>query len=69
MLTTYMMQAWGDMGVMGLTSTLTAGLAIAMSAKLAVMTGAFPARLNFFTIRHQRLPVQATVDLPMLTTI
>ena len=69
MLTTYMMQAWGDMGVMGLTSTLTAGLAIAMSAKLAVMTGAFPARLNFFTIRHQRMPVQATVDLPMLTTI
>ena len=66
MLTTYMMQAWGDMGVMGLTSTLTASLAIAMSAKLCVMTGAFPARLNFFTIRESRSPVQATVDLPSM---
>ena len=66
MLTTYMMQAWGDMGVMGLNSTLTAGIAIAMGAKLATMTGAFPARVNFFTIRHQRMPVQATVDLPAM---
>jgi hypothetical protein len=66
MLTTYMMQAWGDMGVMGLTSTLTAALAIAMSAKLCVMTGAFPARVNFFTIRHARSPVEATVNLPSL---
>lgn len=65
MLTTYMMQAWGDMGVMGLNSTLTAGLAIAMSAKLAVMTGAFPARITLFTVKHQVLPVQATVDLPL----
>jgi O-Antigen ligase len=64
MLTTYMMQAWGDMGVMGLNSTLTAGLAIAMSAKLAVMTGAFPARLNLFSVRAPSMPVQATVTLP-----
>lgn len=66
MLTSYMMQAWGDMGVMGLTDTLTAGLAIAMSAKLAVMTGAFPARVQFFRARPSVVAVQATVTMPRM---
>lgn len=65
MLSTYMMQAWGDMGVMGLNSTLTAGVAIAASAKLAVSTGAFPKRMRFMSLRFTPDRVQHTVTWPV----
>lgn len=67
MLAVYMMQAWGDMGVMGLNSTLTAGIAIAIAAKLAVTTGAFPARLPLLSINHSTPPVQTTVRWPVVS--
>jgi O-Antigen ligase len=67
MLSTYMMQAWGDMGVMGLNSTLTAGLAIAMSAKLAVATGAFPVRMRMFNVQLTPDRVEHKVTWPVAT--
>jgi hypothetical protein len=47
-LTAYVTQAWGDMGMEALTCTLIAALALATAGKLAVATGAIPARVRFF---------------------
>jgi hypothetical protein len=51
-MSTYMMQAWGDMGVIAPTATLTVALAIAAAAKLAVSTGAFPKRMRFMNFQQ-----------------
>ena len=61
MLATYMMQAWGDLGTQGLNATLTAALALAMGAKLAVSTGGFPARVRLFGHHFGSTPVEVTV--------
>ncbi len=64
MFVTYMMQAWGDLGTQGLNSTLTAGLALATCGKIAVASGAFPARMRIFAFRPTSSHVEATVTLP-----
>lgn len=64
-MSTYMMQAWGDMGVIAPTATLTLGLAIAGAAKLAVSTGAFPKRMRFMNFRQASDRVQYTVTWPV----
>lgn len=64
MLVTYMMQSWGDLGTQGLNSTLTAGLALATAAKIAVSSGAFPARMRLFGMRTTLPHVEASVTLP-----
>ncbi len=43
--TAYVIQAWADMGVMSWTTVSLMACALALSAKLAVRTGAMPARL------------------------
>lgn len=63
MLVTYMMQAWGDLGTQGLTASLTATLALATAAKLAVSTGAFPARMRIVGRRPVAPVVQSVVTL------
>jgi O-Antigen ligase len=64
MLVIYMMQAWGDIGTQGLNSTLAAAPALAMAAKLAVSTGAFPSRLRLFGMRKELPRVQTSVSWP-----
>lgn len=63
MLVTYMMQAWGDLGTQGLTSSLAATLALAASAKLAVSVGAFPARMRIVGRRPIEPVVQTVVTM------
>jgi O-Antigen ligase len=63
-LLTYMMQAWGDIGTQGLNSTLAGAMALAMSAKVAVSTGAFPARLRLFGMRKETPRVQTSATWP-----
>ncbi len=62
MMVTYMLQAWGDIGTQHLNSTLTLAVALAMSAKLAVSTGAVPRRFRFFGTRREDPPVATTVS-------
>jgi O-Antigen ligase len=59
MVITYLIQAWGDLGTQHLNSTLVLAISLATSAKLAVSTGAMPAKLRLFAVRHQTLSVQA----------
>lgn len=63
-LVTYMMQAWGDLGTQGIISTLSAAIALAMGAKLAVNSGAFPVRMRLFGVRVGDGPVTATATVP-----
>lgn len=58
----YMIQAWGDMGTQGLSCMLIAALALAASSKLAVETGAFPARIPFLVAPRRRMTVTATLS-------
>jgi hypothetical protein len=50
----FALQAWGDMGTQSINSTLYLAIALAISAKLAVGTGAFPARLRFIGFTKAR---------------
>ncbi|MCC7053616.1 MAG: O-antigen ligase family protein [Gemmatimonadaceae bacterium] len=59
MVITYMIQAWGDLGTQHLNSTLVLGIALATAAKLAVSTGAMPAKLRFVGVRRPESRVQA----------
>jgi hypothetical protein len=59
----YVIQAWGDMGTQGLTCTLLLALSLAASGKLAVATGAVPARTVFFG-RQAAPPVSLRLALP-----
>lgn len=48
MVIAYLLQAWADMGVMSWTTTALLACSYAVTAKLAVRTGAFPARVSLF---------------------
>jgi hypothetical protein len=43
----FLVQAWGDMGTQNWSTTWLAGGALAVAGKLALSTGAWPARLSF----------------------
>lgn len=61
MIAIYMMQAWGDMGVICNIATFTVAMALAAAGKLAVATGAFPARPRLIGTRSQAAPVRVSI--------
>ena len=65
----FTVQAWGDMGTQGLSCMLIAALAVAASAKLAVETGAFPARVPLFVAPQRRMKATATLPADALAPI
>ena len=57
----YLMQAWGDMGMQANVASFSMALALAASAKLAVATGAFPARPRLFGRKAAAPPVRVSI--------
>lgn len=65
MVITYMIQAWGDLGTQHLNSSLMLALSLAISAKLAVSTGALPQKFRFLAVRRSVPRVQAQAHVSM----
>lgn len=57
----YANQAWGDMGVLGTIPTVLVAAALAMTGKLARVTGAWPSGVPVFTRRSRALQPAAPV--------
>ena len=57
----YLMQAWGDMGLQANVASFSMAMALAVSAKLAVATGAFPARPRLFGRKSAAPPVRVSI--------
>ena len=56
-----LMQAWGDLGLQANVCIFSTAMALASSAKLAVATGAFPARPRLFGRKAAAPPVRVSI--------
>ena len=61
-LSSYVIQAWGDMGTQGAFSGLVVAWAFATIAKLATHTGAWPSTIRLIAPRRTRSAQRATSE-------